>query len=153
MNRRLLALAAIALAGVTLTGCSFSIGTPSGSKSSSSSQAPSDEPADDSTGSDGGSVDEFGFTADQRVMLDKMFIATAGQDFAAVAAVDADQAQSIAQQYLSGAESLCSLDPTTREAQSTHDGFISSFTSTSKLDEAAGQAVWDAIIEYCATTD
>lgn len=153
MTRRLLALAAIALAGATLTACSFSVG-PSGDKntpSSNSSQGTEEETTEG--GSSDGEVDEFGFTADQRILIDKMFVATAGQDYATLAASDSAQAQNVADQYLSGAESLCDLDPATRESAATHDSFVGSFTSTSGMDDATGEAVWDAIIEYCAATD
>ncbi|MFT4285429.1 MAG: hypothetical protein QM598_11410 [Protaetiibacter sp.] len=152
MTRRLLAIAAIALAGVSLTACSFSLGAPGGATPSTSPES-SEETTDEGTDPGDGAVDEFGFTADQRILLDKMFVATAGQDYATFAATDPEQAQNVAQQYLSGAESLCSLDPATRESDATHNSFVSSFTSTSGMDDATGEAVWSAIIEYCAAGD
>jgi hypothetical protein len=153
MSRRLLATTLAVLAGLSLAACS-PIATPTAERDTSSSASPSDEqttndepvdePADDT-------VDEFGFTAAQRTLIDEMMVATVGMDYSKLAALDADQAANVAEQYMTGADAICQLPEAGRDGA--HDGFVGSFTSTSGLDADTAETVWQSIITYCTAID
>jgi hypothetical protein len=147
MNRRLLTSGLVALLAVTTLSACFPVPRPAADDKEPTVKA-SETPIDEEEPASGS------YTPDQVVMLDAFFVATTGLPFQdASDLVGADVANAAADQYLVAADGLCTLDTATRESQATHDAFVGASTGSGDVTVETAEAMWAAMIAYCATQD
>ena len=149
MNRRLLTSGLVALLALTTLSACFPVpqATPHDQKPSVEA---SEEPAEDET-DEPASGD---YTPDQVVMLDAFFAATTGLSFTDTSdLIGADVANAAADQYLVAADGLCTLDVATRTSAATHDAFVGASSASGDVTVETAEAMWAAMIAYCATQD
>lgn len=148
MNRRLLTSGLAALLALTaLTACLPLPQLPSNDPKPTAEA--SEEPTEETEAPAAGS-----YTPDQVDMLDAFFTATAGVDFEQARGLIGDeQAIAAADQWLVAADGLCTLDVTTRTDAATHDAFVGASTASGAITVETAEAMWTAMIAYCATLD
>jgi hypothetical protein len=153
MNRRLLTSGLVALLALTTLSACFPVpqATPHDQKPSvEASEEATEEPIEEETDA----PVSGDYTPDQVVMLDAFFVATTGLSFTAASdLIGAEVANAAADQYLVAAEGLCTLDVATRTSAATHDAFVGASSASGDVTVETAEAMWAAMIAYCATLD